>query len=295
MLVENRSGLVVGAVVTHADGMGERAAALAMLDALPGKRARTIAADKAYDTRDFIDACRKRHVTPHVAPNDTRNGGSAIDGRTTRHSGYAISQTVRKRIEEHFGWGKTVGGIRQTLYRGIRRVDQHFKLPMTASNIVRMARKLCVELLPDFLKFFDGTAFRITQGGRLATASAFARITRSSSDPNARRRRTWCSRASASKAVPCRAISLAPAARPSAGATRHRVTFCARSMTSRHPTLSKSEPSSASSSSRATAGAVLLANCWRQRVMGFASRGFVLRRLTREPPALLLQRTTSVR
>jgi len=140
VLMENRSGLVVGAVVTHADGFGERAAALAMLDALPGKRDRTIAADKAYDTRDFIDACRQRRVTPHVAANDTRIGGSAIDRRTTRHGGYAISQTVRKRIEEHFGWGKTIGRIRQTLYRGIRRVDQHFKLTMTASNIVRMAR-----------------------------------------------------------------------------------------------------------------------------------------------------------
>jgi hypothetical protein len=75
-----------------------------------------------------------------VAANDTRIGGSAIDGRTTRHGGYAISQTVRKRIEEHFCWGKTIGRIRQTLYRGIRRVDQHFKLTMTASNIVRMAR-----------------------------------------------------------------------------------------------------------------------------------------------------------
>lgn len=140
VLMENRSGLVVGAVVTHADGMGERAAALAMLDTLPGSHPKTVAADKAYDTRDFIDACRKRRVTPHVASNDTRIGGSAIDGRTTRHSGYAISQTIRKRIEEHFGWGKTVGRIRQTLYRGIRRVDQHFKLTMTASNIVRMAR-----------------------------------------------------------------------------------------------------------------------------------------------------------
>lgn len=142
VLMENRSGLVVGAVVTHADGMGERAAALAMLDTLPGKHPKTIAADKAYDTRDFIDACRQRRVTPHVAANDTRNGGSAIDGRTTRHAGYAVSQTIRKRIEEHFGWGKTIGRIRQTVYRGLRRVDQHFKLTMTASNIVRMARML---------------------------------------------------------------------------------------------------------------------------------------------------------
>lgn len=142
VLMENRSGLVVGALVTHADGMGERAAALAMLDSVPGGHPKTIAADKAYDTRDFIQACRQRRVTPHVASNDTRIGGSAIDERTTRHRGYAISQTIRKRIEEHFGWGKTIGRIRQTLYRGIRRVDQHFKLTMTASNIVRMARML---------------------------------------------------------------------------------------------------------------------------------------------------------
>jgi len=144
VLMENRSGLVVGALVTHADGMGERAAALAMLDTLPGSHAKTLAADKAYDTRDFVDACRQRRVAPHVASNDTRQGGSAIDGRTTRHRGYAISQTIRKRIEEHFGWGKTVGRIRQTVYRGLRRVDQHFKLTMTASNIVRIARMLGV-------------------------------------------------------------------------------------------------------------------------------------------------------
>jgi transposase len=142
VLMENRSGLVVGAVVTHADGRGERAAALAMLDTLPGRHRKTIAADRAYDTRDFIAACRERHITPHVASHQTRFGGSALDARTTRHAGYAISQTMRKRIEEHFGWGKTIGRIRQTLYRGIRKVDQHFKLTMTASNIVRMARLL---------------------------------------------------------------------------------------------------------------------------------------------------------
>jgi transposase len=142
VLMENRSGLVVGAVVTHADGLGERAAAVGMLDTLPGAHRKTLAANKAYDTRDFIDACRQRRVTPHVASNDTRNGGSAIDGRTTRHAGYAMSQTIRKRIEEHFGWGKTIGHIRQTLYRGLQRVDQHFKLTMTASNLVRMARIL---------------------------------------------------------------------------------------------------------------------------------------------------------
>jgi len=142
VLMEHRSGLVVGAVVTHADGFGERKAALAMLDTVPGTHAKTVAADKAYDTRDFVAACRLRGVTPHVARNTTHQGRSAIDARTTRHPGYAVSQTIRKRIEEHFGWGKTVGHIRQTVYRGLRRVDQHFKLTMTASNITRMARML---------------------------------------------------------------------------------------------------------------------------------------------------------
>jgi transposase len=143
VLMENRTGLVVGAVVTHADGTGERAAALAMLDTVPGKKPKSIGADKAYDTRDFVADCRERNVTPHVARNDTRRGGSAIDARTTRHIGYELSQTIRKRIEEHFGWGKTVGRIRQTVYRGLRRVDQHFKLTMTASNIIRIARMAC--------------------------------------------------------------------------------------------------------------------------------------------------------
>jgi transposase len=143
VLMENRSGLVVGAVVTHADGRGERAAALAMLDTVPGKQPKSVGADKAYDTQDFIDACRARNVIPHVACNHTRRGGSAIDGRTTRHTAYELSQTIRKRIEEHFGWGKTVGRIRQTVYRGLRRVDQHFKLTMTASNIIRIARMAC--------------------------------------------------------------------------------------------------------------------------------------------------------
>jgi transposase len=140
VLMENRSGLVVSAVVTHADGTGERAAALAMLDTVPGKGRKTVGADKAYDTGDFVAACRERNVVPHVAQNSARRGGSAIDNRTARHAGYRLSQTIRKRIEEHFGWGKTVGGIRQTVYRGLKRVDQHFKLTMTASNIVRIAR-----------------------------------------------------------------------------------------------------------------------------------------------------------
>ena len=139
-LMENRSGLVVGARVTHADGYGERDAALAMLDMLPGTQPKTVGADKGYDTSDFVRNCRKLGVTPHVAMNVQRQGGSAIDGRTARHEGYVISQIIRKRIEEHFGWGKTVGRIRQTVFRGLRRVEQHFKLTMLASNIRRMAR-----------------------------------------------------------------------------------------------------------------------------------------------------------
>ena len=140
--MENRTGLVVGAVVSHADGTGERTVALAMLDTVPGSHPKTVAADEAYDTADFVAACRQRNVTPHVAQNDGRRGGSAIDGRTARHGGYRVSQTIRKRIEEHFGWGKTVGRIRQTVFRGIKRVDPHVKLTMTATNIVRVAQIL---------------------------------------------------------------------------------------------------------------------------------------------------------
>lgn len=141
-LMENRSGLVVSAVVTHADGFGERAAAIAMLDTVPGEHRKTLGADKNYDTRGFVAACRERRTTPHVASHTTRCGGSAIDARTTRHPSYKASQIVRKRIEEHFGWAKTVGRIRQTVFRGLGRVDQQFKLTMTASNLVRMARLL---------------------------------------------------------------------------------------------------------------------------------------------------------
>lgn len=140
VLMENRNGLVVSAVVTQADGFGERRAALAMLDAVSDSGRRSVGADKAYDTTDFVAACRKRNVTPHVAANETRRGGSAIDARTTRHPGYRLSQIVRKRIEEHFGWGKTIGRLRQTTFRGLQRVDQQFKLTMTASNLMRLAR-----------------------------------------------------------------------------------------------------------------------------------------------------------
>lgn len=130
LLIENRSGLVVGAVVSHAVGTGERAAALGMLDTMPGARPKTVGANKAYDTADFIAACRSRNVTPHVAQNIERRGGSDIDELTTRHEGYRLSQTILKRIEKHFGWARPWGA------------SQHFKLTLTASNIMRMARIL---------------------------------------------------------------------------------------------------------------------------------------------------------
>lgn len=142
--MENRSGLVVGAVVGHANGFGERASSLRLLDCVPGRHDKTLGADKGYDMRNFVRDCRARKVTPHVARNDAHQGGSAIDGRTSMHAGYGISQVIRKHVEEHFGWGKTVGRIRQTAYRGIKRVDQHFKLTMLASKLTRMARMLTV-------------------------------------------------------------------------------------------------------------------------------------------------------
>lgn len=141
VLTENRIGLMVSAVDSHADGSSERAAALAMLDTVPGAHPKTISAE-AYDTADFVAACRQRNVMPYVAQNDGRRGDSAIDGHTKRHGGYRVSHTIRKCIEKHFGWDKTVGRIRQTDFRGIQRVNQHFKLTMAASNIVRMVRIL---------------------------------------------------------------------------------------------------------------------------------------------------------
>lgn len=140
-LMEHRSGLVRAARVTPADGLGERAAALAMLDALPGQTRRTLAADKAYDTADFVAACRERGVTPHVAQN-TAGRRSAIDRRTTRHAGYGTSLKVRAWIETHFGWVKSVGNLRQVKQRGLARVEALFQLAMAASNLVRLPKLL---------------------------------------------------------------------------------------------------------------------------------------------------------
>jgi transposase len=136
VLMEHRHGLVVNATLTKASGTAEREAALALL----GKRGRrrTLAADKAYDTKDFIAELRTVRVTPHVAQNDKRPGGSAIDQRTTRHPGYAVSQRKRKRVEEIFGWLKTVALLRKTRHRGQNLVGWIFKFATAAYNLVRI-------------------------------------------------------------------------------------------------------------------------------------------------------------
>jgi transposase len=137
-LMENRSGLIIRTMVTQASGCGEREAAKAMVEKLPRTTRRvTLGGDKGYDTKDFIKQMRNLKVTPHVAQN-TSNRKSAIDGRTTSHPNYAISQRIRKRIEEGFGWMKTVGRLRKTMYRGIEKIAWHLDLHAAAYNLVRM-------------------------------------------------------------------------------------------------------------------------------------------------------------
>ena len=140
-LMENRHGLVVQGDLTEADGHAERKAALEMVHRhSPGSTRRlTLGADKGYDSADFVADLRQACVTPHVAQ---KSRHSAIDGRTTRHEGYAVSIKHRKRIEEAFGWAKTVGGMAQTVYRGIERVRSRFILTMAANNLARLPRLL---------------------------------------------------------------------------------------------------------------------------------------------------------
>jgi len=140
-MMENRSGLIVQADLTRADGHAERRAAIDMLHRhSPGSTRRlTLAADRGYDSADFVAELRQMVVTPHVAQ---KSRHSAIDGRTTRHPGYAKSQRRRKKIEEPFGWAKTVGGMAQTLYRGIERVRARFTLAMAACNLARLPKLL---------------------------------------------------------------------------------------------------------------------------------------------------------
>ena len=135
VLIENRNGLVVDTRLTQASGTAEWDAALAMLSELSG--AATAGADKGYDTAAFVAGCRERHVTPHVAQNTSRRR-SRIDGRTTRHPGYGISQRRRKIVEEVFGWMKTVGLLRKTRHRGQAKVGWTFAFTAAAYNLVRM-------------------------------------------------------------------------------------------------------------------------------------------------------------
>jgi transposase len=140
VLMENRNGLVVDWDLTRATGRAEREAALSMLDRLPGKkRRRTLGADKGYDTREFVAELRQRKVTPHVAQNQSGRR-SAIDGRTTSHGGYRVSQRVRKRVEEVFGWVKTTGGGRKLRYIGVERNRLWAGMTATAYNLVRMVK-----------------------------------------------------------------------------------------------------------------------------------------------------------
>jgi len=137
VLMENRNGLVTDVEVRPATGTAEREAALVMVASLPGDQPVTVGADKNYDTKQFVAEVRELSATPHVAQNNQRRK-SAIDGRTTRHAGYEISQQKRKRVEEIFGWMKTVGGMRKLRHRGLKLADWMFTLAAAAYNLVRI-------------------------------------------------------------------------------------------------------------------------------------------------------------
>ena len=144
VLMENRNGLLVRTMVTQADGTAERDAALLLAwktaSKMPDSRRITLGGDKNYDTHDFVKTTRGMRITPHVAQNDKRPGGSAIDARTTRHAGYAISQQKRKRVEQSFGWMKMIGLLRKVKLRGLRKVSWWFTLVGAAYNLVRLRR-----------------------------------------------------------------------------------------------------------------------------------------------------------
>lgn len=138
-LMENRNGLIVDTEVEHATGTAERDSALAMLKRQPKrKKRRTLGADKHYDTKDFVAGCREVNFTPHVAQNITKNRGSAIDGRTTRHEGYKVSQRKRKLVEQGFGWDKTIGLLDKLRHRGKKLVGWVYTFTSAAYNLVRL-------------------------------------------------------------------------------------------------------------------------------------------------------------
>ena len=146
LLVENRNGLIVSSTVWEATGTAERDGAMALLQQVPGTGRVTVGGDKGFDTAEFVRECRNMRVTPHVAQNLARRG-SAIDGRTTKHAGYGISQKKRKRIEECFGWLKTIALLRKVRHRGTLKVDWIFTFACAAYNLVRM-RNLMAAAVP---------------------------------------------------------------------------------------------------------------------------------------------------
>jgi hypothetical protein len=141
-LMENRNGLVVGAVATRASGHAERLAVLQLMEPRANRAKNvTLAGDKGFDTQDFVAELREINVTPHVAQNISGRR-SAIDGRTTRHPGYEVSLRIRKRIEEAFGWAKTVAGLRKARHRGLPKIDWQFTFAMAAYNLIRLPKLL---------------------------------------------------------------------------------------------------------------------------------------------------------
>ena len=145
--MENRNGLVAQSCLTHATGTAERDAALMLVDRLGPRRRITLGADRGYDVMDFVQGLRQRRVVPHIATDRrvSKTGvvrRSGVDGRTQRHPGYAVSQRIRKRIEEVFGWVKLSAGFRQTKHRGRERVGWCFDLAATAYNLIRLPKLL---------------------------------------------------------------------------------------------------------------------------------------------------------
>jgi len=147
-MIENRNGLVVDTELLRCNGTAERDAAMLMAERVEGIQRITVAADQAYDTKDFVKEMRGMNVTPHVSQNIKRPGGSAIDGRTTRHEGYRVSQRKRKRIEEVFGWIKTVGTLRKTRHRGLETVRWVVTFTATAYNLVWMRNLMSPAVQP---------------------------------------------------------------------------------------------------------------------------------------------------
>ena len=142
VMVENRNGLIVEAMVTHADGKAEADAALLMADAMRSQKGGerfTLGADKAYDSRDVVATLQAMNITPHVAQNN-KNRRSAVDGRTTRHRGYHVSQSRRPIIERAFGWLKAVSGIRKVKLRGLQKVSWLFQYAAAAYNLWRIPK-----------------------------------------------------------------------------------------------------------------------------------------------------------